>query len=150
MALFPEHCQPQELAGLLEGGHSVAMRDIADVDAIHLANSSVKNVGENSQNECRWYVGTFDCHWRYLQDHVPRQQASVPGDDPLSVDVLDQDANQGCLVAADNADGKRFRGVSPRDLDTREFAVRNQMMQLRKSQHCGNKAEAKVLNLFLS
>lgn len=148
MALFPEHCQTQELAGLLEGGHSVAVRDIADVDTVHLTKISMEKVCEIRQNKCRWYVGSFDCYWLYLQDHVPRQQTSVPGDDPLSVNVLDQDANQGCLVAADNADGKRFRGVSPRDLDTGEFAIRDQVMQLRKSHHCGNKTEAKVLVFF--
>lgn len=42
VALFPEHCQPQELAGLLEGGHSVAVRHVADVDAVHLAKSNRK------------------------------------------------------------------------------------------------------------
>lgn len=90
---------------MLEGGHGVAVRDIADVDAIHLAKSSTEIVGENSWNECGWYV---DCYGHYLQDHVPWQQASISGDDPLPVDVLDQDANQGCLVATDNADGKWF------------------------------------------
>lgn len=87
-----------------------------------------------------------DVYGYYLQDHVPRQQASIPSDDPLSVDVLDEDANQRCLIAAHNADSERFRGICPRDLDTGEFAVGDQVMQLRKSQHCRNKAEAKVLD----
>lgn len=53
-------------------------------------------------------VGTLACCRHYLQDHVAWQKASISGDDPLPVDILDQDANQGCLVATDNADGKWF------------------------------------------
>lgn len=148
VALFPEHRQPQELAGLLEGGHSVAVRHVADVDAVHLAKSNRKMLVEKSRKGASCSETVPDGYGYYLQDHVPRQQASVPGDDALSVDVLDEDADQGCLVAADNADGERFRGICPCDLDTGEFAVGDQVMQLRKSQHCRNKAEAKILDSF--
>lgn len=36
MALFSEHRQPEELAGLLEGCHGVAVGHVADVYAIYL------------------------------------------------------------------------------------------------------------------
>lgn len=36
MALFSEHSQPEELAGLFEGGHSKAVRYVANVNAIDL------------------------------------------------------------------------------------------------------------------
>lgn len=49
VALFPEHCQPQELAGLLEGGHSVAVRDVADVDAVHLEKAALKMLGKSTR-----------------------------------------------------------------------------------------------------
>lgn len=64
----------------------------------------LKTAGMTSQ----WYVGTLHCYRHYLQNHVPWKQASIPGNDTLSVDILDQNANQGCLVATNNADGKWF------------------------------------------
>lgn len=71
----------------------------------------------------------------YLQDHVPGEQASISCNDAFSVDVLDEDANQGGFIATDNADGERFRGIHPRDLNTGQFTVGDQVMELRKGQH---------------
>lgn len=42
VTLFPEHRQPQELAGLLEGRHGVAVGHVANVDAVHLAEQNGK------------------------------------------------------------------------------------------------------------
>lgn len=44
----------------------------------------------------------------YLQDHVSREQASISCNDAFSVDILDEDANQGGLIATDDADGEWF------------------------------------------
>lgn len=76
-----------------------------------------------------------NCFPLYLQDHVPRQQASIPSNDTFSVDVLDENANQWGLIASNNADGQRFWGFHPRDLNTGNFTIRDQVMELRKSQH---------------
>lgn len=71
----------------------------------------------------------------YLQDHVPRQQAAITGNDTFSVDILDEDANQRGLIASNNADGQWFRGNHPCDLNTGNLTVRDQVMELGKGQH---------------
>lgn len=81
------------------------------------------------------FLGSSTCEkLPYLQDHVSREQASVPRDDAFSVDILDEDADQGGLVATDDADGERIRGIDPRDLDTGQLTIGDQVMELRKNQ----------------
>lgn len=105
VALFSEHGQPQKLARLFQDRHSKAVSDVADVNAVHLKQKPEVLV-EVHRFRCLIIPGIS-----YLQDHVPRQQAAIPGDDSLSVDVLDQDADQRSLVSTNHADGQRVRGV---------------------------------------
>lgn len=44
VALLPKHRQPQELAWLLEDGHSVAVGYVADVYAIYLIRQYISTV----------------------------------------------------------------------------------------------------------
>ena len=66
----------------------------------------------------------------HLEDHVPGEQASIPGNHPLAVDVLDEDAHQRGLIAPNNADGQGVGGVHPGNLYACELPVRDQVMEL--------------------
>lgn len=72
----------------------------------------------------------------YLEDHVSRQQSSIPGNDAFSVDVLDKDAHKRSLISPHDADGQRLTGVAPCDLNRSDFTIRDKMMELRQSKNC--------------
>lgn len=79
------------------------MSNVAYVNAVHL----------KQKQECCFRRGpkiSLSYCFRnlfYLQDHVPGQQAAIPSDDTLPVDVLDQDTNQRSLVSTNDADCQR-------------------------------------------
>lgn len=65
----------------------------------------------------------------YLQDDVPWQEPAVPGNHPITVNVLDNDMDQRGFAASHKPNGEAFVGIHSIDLDACNFTIWNQVIQ---------------------